>query len=268
MNNLNLIYKNFNILNYNEITRNIEHWNPYEVYYNIIFFTSKKCYFILGPENDKKLRYLWKFNIRYNNEELKLYSTENSINTTPCINITIKDKVGKIDYINQCGDYTGRNLIEWMLEIMKKLYCEKCILNDQAEKKCNKRKKTNYVSLSLIHKLCRGETYYEYFGFSPYNIENSSYENNKILELNNLINNLKKLTWNDFSIVDEDWILFKNKYSIIYNSPFLSFKEFTNDNCNIFYDMLHHLDKYDQPSSESLNNVKKIISKSIWMKIL
>ena len=28
--NLNKLYDNFNIINYNEITRNIEHWNPYE----------------------------------------------------------------------------------------------------------------------------------------------------------------------------------------------------------------------------------------------
>ncbi len=268
MNNINLIYKNFNILNYNEITRDIEHWNPYEVYYDITFFSIKKCYFILGPINNKNMRYLWKFNMRYNNGELKLYSIENAPNSTPCINITIKEKIGKIDYINQCGDYTGKDLIQWMLEIMKKLGCEKCILNDQAEKKCNKRNKQNYVSLSLIHKLWRGETYYENFGFFPYNIANSSYENNKILELNNLLCDLKKLTWNQFNIDDEKWNIFKNKYGIIYNSPFLAFKEFTNDNCNIFYDILYFLERYDQPSSEKLNDMKRIISKSIWMKIL
>ena len=96
--NLNTLFKNFNIINYNEITRNIEHWNPYEQYIDISFFDNKTQYFILGPVNSEKLRYLWKFKMRYVNDEFILYSTENSNNSNSCIKLTIKEKVGKIDY--------------------------------------------------------------------------------------------------------------------------------------------------------------------------
>ena len=274
--NLNKLYNNFNIINYNEITRNIEHWNPYEEFIDISFFKGKNRYFILGPENSDNLKYLWKFNIKYNSNEneLKLYSgkekknSNNSLFSNPCINISIKNNTGKIDYINKCGKYNGRELINWMLEIMQKLNCNKCLLIDFAEKKCNKQSNPNYVPLSLIHKLWKGKTYYEYFGFIPYNINNNTFQTSKLLELNENMKKLKSLKWNDFNIDNEKWNSFKNKYNIIYDSPFLSFKEFTEEDCSIFYDILFYLDKFDQPSSEILNDIKKIISKSIWMKIL
>jgi hypothetical protein len=186
--------------------------------------------------------------------------------------------------------YNGRDLISWMLEIMQKLYCDKCILTDFAEKKCNRQNNPNYVSLSLIHKLWKGKTYYEYFGFFPFDIlnntdinrnanegfslfseayaEENTFQTSKLLLLNQYIHNLHLLKWNDFNIDNDKWNYFKNKYSIIYNSPFLVFKEFSPDDCSIFYDILFYLEKYDQPSSEILSNIKKIISKSIWMKIL
>lgn len=269
--NMNKLYDNFNIINYNEYTRDIEHWNPYEQIIDISFLQNKYRYFILGPENDNNLKYLWKFNIRYNGTELKLYSgkdKKNSNFSNPCINITIKNNTGKIDYINKCGKYNGKDLINWMLEIMQKLNCNKCILTDLAEKKCNKQNNPNYVSLSLIHKLWKGKTYYEYFGFLPYNIQNNTFQTSKLLQLNDNILKLKSLKWTDFNINNDKWNKFKNKYNIIYNSPFLAFKEFSPEDCSIFYDILFYLEKYDQPSSEILNDIKKIISKSIWMKIL
>ena len=68
----------------------------------------------------------------------------------------------------------------------------KCILNDQAEKKCNSSKRffKNYVSLSLIHKFKKNKTYYEEFDFIPYNKNNNQYKNNKKLELNELVKKL------------------------------------------------------------------------------
>jgi hypothetical protein len=108
--NMNKLYDNFNIINYNECTRDIEHWNPFEQFLDISFFKNRHRYFILGPENENKLKYLWKFNIRFNSTELKLYSgkdkknSKNSKFSNPCINITIKNNTGKIDYINKCGN--------------------------------------------------------------------------------------------------------------------------------------------------------------------
>ena len=72
--------KIFNILNYNEITRNIEHQNPYEQYLDLSFFHEKTQYFILGPNNRDNLRYLWKFKLRFLNDEFLLSSTETSNN--------------------------------------------------------------------------------------------------------------------------------------------------------------------------------------------
>ena len=97
---------------------------------------------------------------------------------------------------------------------------------------------------------------------------NNTFQISKLLELNENVQKLKSLKWNDFNIDNEKWNKFKNKYKIIYDFPFLCFKEFIPDECSIFYDILFYLEKYDQPSSEILNNIKNIISKSIWMKIL
>jgi len=268
MNNINLnkLYKTKNIINYNNITKNIEHWNVFEDNIDISFFNNNSHYFILGPMNNENLRYLWKFNINYSNSQFILNSTENSKNSDPCINIIIKNKIGKINYINQCGDYRGRDLVDWMLKIMKKLGCEKCILIDLAEKKCEERNYTNYVSLSLIHKLWKGQTYYEYFGFTPYNKNNNNYRTNKLLELNNYIDDLYKLKWNDFNINNEKWKLFKDEYSYIYSSPFLAYKEFTFNNCHIFYDILYLLEEHNETSFKILQKIKNIISKSVWMK--
>ena len=53
-----------------------------------------------------------------------------------------------------------------------------------------------------------------------------------------------------------------------YPSPILAFKQFTEDNCDIFYDILYFLNKPEQPSYELLFQINSIISKSIWMKLL
>ena len=266
MNNINKLYKTTNIINFNEYTKNIEHWNPFEQNIDISFFNNKLYYFILGPINNENLRYLWKFRINYNSNQLILNSIENSKNSDPCINIIIENKIGKINYINQCGDYRGRDLIDWMLKIMENLGCSKSILIDVAEKKCIDRNYTNYVPLSLIHKLWKGQTYYEYFGFIPYNKNDNHYKINKLLELNNNMNELYQLKWTDFNIDDEKWKLFQNKYCYIYDSPFLAYKEFTFNNCNIFYDILYLLEENNQKCSIILQKIKNIISKSVWMK--
>lgn len=264
--NINKLLKTKNIINYNEITKTIEHWNPYEQDKDLDFIKSKSNYFILGPINNENIRYLWNFKIYHNNDDFILNSIENTKNSDPCINIIIKNKIGKINYINQCGDYRGRDLIGWMLKIMENIGCNKSILIDFAEKKCNNRNYKNYVPLSLIHKLWKGQTYYEYFGFIPYNKSNNLYKNDKLLEFNNNIEELYTLKWNDFNINSDKWKLFINEYSYIYNSPFLAFREFTFNNCDIFYDILFLLEESNEKSSIILQKINNIISKSVWMK--
>ncbi len=117
------------IYNYNEYTKNIEHWNPYIEKLEISFFENKKNYFILGPENELGLKYLWKFDLGFNNNKLVLSSTETTKESNPCIKISIKNKIGYIDYINSCGDYRGKDITEWMIQIIKNLDCKKCILH-------------------------------------------------------------------------------------------------------------------------------------------
>ena len=154
------------------------------------------------------------------------------------------------------------------IEIIKHLGCNKCILNDQAEKKCSKRYFKNYVSLSLIHKLRKNKTYYEEFDFIPYNRNNNLYKNNKSIELNKLIIELQEIKWNKYTIQDEKWKEFYDVFSQYYPSPILAFKQFTEDNCGIFYDILFLLSRPEQPSYELLYKINSIISKSIWMKLL
>lgn len=252
-----------NIINYNEFTKSIKHWNPYEDNYDPTLIENNQLY-ILGPINHEGVRYLWNFLIKnMSNNSIKINSIENTKNSDPCIDIHIKNNVGKIDYINKCGNYRGKDLIKWMLEIMKKMGCEKCILVDMAQLKC--KNSNNNVSLSLIHKLWKGHTYYEDFGFVPYHKNNNSYKNNLLVTINNKIKQLQTIKWDVYSnynnINDPNWNEFKHKYSNIYPSPFLAFKEFNTENCGIFYDILYLLD-------DELIEIKNLISKSVWMKVL
>ena len=43
-----------NIINYNEFSRNIKHWNPYEEEYNHSFVENNELY-ILGPNNNENM---------------------------------------------------------------------------------------------------------------------------------------------------------------------------------------------------------------------
>lgn len=265
-----------NVLNFNEITSKIEYWDPFTKMIDPSFFIDKEYYYILGPRINnsdvvyecRELKYLWKFRIIYNNGEIIFNSLQNSKNSDPCISmqINIVDKIGKIKYINQCKQYNGKHIIFWILQIIKKLNCRSCILEDQAEKKCSQRNLNGYVPLSLIHKLWKDKTYYEYFDFYPYNKNNKEYKNDKIREINILINTLRNMKWNLFNINHNKWLKFKKYYENIYPSPFLAFFEFDPSECDLFYDVLNLLDMPQHPSYKILFEIKNIISKSIWMK--
>ena len=274
------------VLNFNEFTSKTEYWDPFTKRIEPSFFIDKNYYYILGPRinnsegvyENRELKYLWKFRIIYNNNELIFNSLQNSKNldrgevpyhfhaemkndcfsSYSCINFQIKDKIGKIKYINQCNQYSGKLIMIWILQIMKRLGCSSCILEDQAE--------DGYVPISLIHKLWRDKTYYEYFDFSPYNKNNIEYKNDKMLEIDNYVETLRNMHWNSFDINHKKWTEFKNKYGEIYPSPFLAFYEFDFSNCELFYDVLNLLDNPSQHSYEILSKIKSIISKSNWIK--
>ena len=280
---MNYLFKNIifiinimNVLNFNEYTKNKEYWDPFTQKIEPSFFIDKKYYYILGPRisildgvyEARELKYLWKFKIVYNDNEIIFNSLQNSKNSDPCINIQInfKDRVGKINYINQCNQYSGKYIMIWVLQIMKRLNCKSCILEDLAEKKCSQRNFDGYVPISLIHKLWKDKTYYEYFDFTPYNRNNNEYKNNKMIELDNYFDILREMNWNLFDINHRKWNEYKNNYENIYPSPFSAFFEFDFSNCKLFYDVLNLLDNPSQPSYEILSNIKNIISKSIWIK--
>lgn len=251
------------------ISDKIEYWNPFDERKDINFFENKKVYYILGPLNNDNIQFLWKFNINYNNGELTLGTTENSKNLDSCIVISIKNNIAKINYLNNCKNHKGYELMKWNIEIIKKLGCTKCILIDNAEKKCNNRKYKNYVPLSLIHKLWRNKTYYEIFDFIPYNKNNNSYKYNKSIELDEYIEKLKSIAWSSFNINDNnEWTEFLSRYASLYDSPYMAFEQFTPDDCSIFYDVLFLLDNPSQDGFEILQNIKNIITKSVWMKLL
>jgi hypothetical protein len=48
----------------------------------------------------------------------------------------------------------------------------------------------------------------------------------------------------------------------------MAFGQFTPDDCSIFYDGLFLLDNPSQYGFEILQNIKNIITKSVWMKLL
>lgn len=168
-------------------------------------------------------------------------TTTYSKNDDPCIDIVIEKNIGKINYINNCHNHYGKNIIRWIIDIMKHVGCKKCILNDQAKKICNSRNFKNYVSLSLIHKLRKGVTYYEEFDFIAYNKNNNMYIKSKIFELNNYVNELENIEWDKYNIQHEKWNKFYNLYSIYYPSHILAFKQFNENNCALFYDILYFL---------------------------
>ena len=252
-----------------EYTKNIEYWDPFDEYKDINFFIGKSNYYILAPSNNDNEKYLWNFRIRCdNNNKIVLSTSSFSSDNDPCIDIVIENNVGKINYVNNCHNNRGKSIIRWIIEIMKHLGCKKCILVDRAKKDCNNRKFKNYVSLSLIHKLRKGITYYEEFDFIAYNKNNNQYVKNKILELNNYVNKLQNVEWSEYDIDNEVWNRFYNLYSKFYPSPILAFKQFSEENCGIFYDILYLLNQNEQPSYDLLNNINYIITKSVWMKLL
>lgn len=175
---------------------------------------------------------------------------------------------GKINYINNCHNHYAKNIIRWFIDIMKHLGCKKCILNDQVKKNCSNHNFRNYVSLILIHKLRKGKTYFEEFDFIAYNKNNNIYSESNIIKLNNNVNELEKITWEKYNIQHEKWNKFYNLYSIYYPSPILAFKQFNENNCGLFYDILYFLHLPEQPFSDLLNEINYILSKSIWMKLL
>jgi hypothetical protein len=253
--------------NYTNTT--IDFWNPFDEYKDINFFKDKSNYYILAPINNENETYIWNFRIRStNNSKIILSTSLYSIDNDPCIDIYIENKVGKINYVNNCNNHNGKDIIKWTIEIIKHLGCNKCILNDQAYKKCNKKNYKNYVSLSLIHKLKKGKTYYEEFDFIPYDKNNQNYKTNKIIELNKYVLQLQNIEWSAYNIHNQKWNYFFDSYSPYYPSPILAFKQFSSDDCAIFYDILFFLNQPEQPSYNLLFNINSTISKSVWMKLL
>jgi hypothetical protein len=250
-------------------TKSIEHWDPYRDYKEINFFIGKSNYYILAPANMEKEEYLWNFRIRCTNNNKIIMSTSTYSNDNDsCIDIEIENNTGKIKYINNCHNHRGADIIRWIIEIIKHLGCKKCILIDHAQKDCKKRNYKNYVSLSLIHKLRKGKTYYEEFDFIAYNKNNNQYGKNKIVELDKYVDELEKIEWSKYEIQNDKWNSFYNLYGSYYPSPILAYKQFNEENCGIFYDILYLLNQSEQPSYELLNKINLIITKSIWMKLL
>ncbi len=230
-------HNQLNTINYNEYTKMIKHWNPYVDKFNKTMVKNNQLY-ILGPENDEELQYLWNFSIKYISEDhLIIYSME-----VPSIHIEIQQNMGKINYKNEYENYRDIDLVKWMLEIMKNMGCEQCILQDIHD-----------IPLCLIYKLWKGTNVYEDLEFLPYD------QNHNLQMFDENVYHLQKMTWNSFQINEPKWIKFKEKYSFIYPSPFLAFKEFSPNNNQIFYDILSMID------NEEFLEVKNSISKCIWI---
>lgn len=259
-----------NIFNYNLSTQDtIPYWDPYtKIFTDINEFTKEyntRTLFIVGPPNQYNMRYMWNFRIVINNNEISFTSLEETSNKyDSCIRIFIKNKIGKINYLSQCDEYSGNKIVEWGIIIIKNLGCNKCILQDISEKKCENRNFTNYTPLSLIHKLWRDQTYYEKYGFIPIQKNNNNYKKDRSNELNNLVNKLRVISWDEIFISDKKWDKFLSQYKDIYKqSPFLAFQEFRPNKCGEFYDILYLLENASK-SGEIIRKIKNLISQSNW----
>lgn len=260
-----------NSYNYNIETREIPHWDPWKIINNTnkLVEICPNHYFILGPDKEKK-RYIWLFKIVSSGDNLHITSLKTNEDNS-CVDIDIRknDNSGYIKSINKSDEYTGNNIMNWILQIFKAFNMKTCILIDQAQKNCINRNMTTYISLSLISLLKGNKTYYEKYGFKPYNrINNTLVNNGRTSRLNNLYNELLKVTWDDFDKIESIYVnRLREKYSIVYQKyPFLIFQEFNESECKIFYDFLSDVIINKYPGHNQIRDIQTLISKSIWEK--
>ena len=265
--------KFLNSYNYNIETKEIPHWDPWKIQNNsnILVEICPNHYYILGPKIGEK-RYIWLFKIVSSNNELYIISLKMN-NDYPCIDILLKrdSNTGYIKSINKSDDYNGNNLMNWILQIFITFNVKSCILIDQAYKNCINRSMTSYISLSLISLLKGNRTYYEKYGFKPYNSVNNKLVNNgRTSKLKNLHNELLKITWEDFKDIQSIYInRIRDKYGVVYkNFPYFIFQEFNENDCKIFYDFISDVILNKYPGHNQLREIQTLISKSIWEKKL
>ena len=78
------------------------------------------------------------------------------------------------------------------------------------------------------------------------------------MELDKNVNELEKIEWSKYYIENEKWKSFYNRYGRYYPSPILALKQFNEENCVKFNDILNLLNESEQPSYELLNKINLI----------
>jgi len=260
----------------NTETQNLKHWNPFLEKINLSeisnYLIENNQIFILGSEKNEK-KFLWLFKIIISNNQIIFNSLKTTEDKTPILDLIIKNEIGYINYINSSDEYSGSELMEWVIKIFTSLNLKSCRLTDYAHKNCVNRNTHSYISLSLISKLKKGHlTYYEKFGFKPFRKENNRLINNgRSKTINNFYKSLLTITWNNFEGINNKHIIkLKEVYGDVYqNIPFLIFEEFNEKNCKIFYDFLSVImTNPTYPGNQELLAIQNFISKSIWEKNL
>jgi len=266
---MNISKKYLSSYNLNIETKEIPHWDPWNTLNNsnILYEIYSNHYFILGPKIGEK-KYIWLFKIISSNNEIYIISLQTNENN-PCIDIVIKQvtNTGYIKSINKSDEYNGNYLMNWILQIFGAFNIKSCILIDQAYKNCINRNMTTYISLSLISILRGNRTYYEKYGFKPYNSVNNKLVNNgRTSKLKNLHNELLKITWEEFKDIQSIYVnRIRDKYGLVYRKfPYLIFQEFNETDCKIFYDWISDIILNKYPGHILLQEIQTLISKSIW----
>ncbi len=241
------------LLHYNEYTQSIKHWNPYIQEYDPILFNDSEVYILCNMDSDNS-EYLLLFSIERPRQDI---ITIKSIHPYIAIYIEInsKEEYGKTNYMRASEDYERVKVLKWICMIMKKMGCKECVMNDNGIMYNNN---NTHIPISFMDKLWRVHTYYEEFGFIPYDDN----KNNLSSIIYPKIRRLQEKKWDEYKISDPKYNEFRQKYSYIYPSPYSAFHEFSPDKCNLFYDILYLLE------CEELSEIKRLISRSVWVKVL
>ena len=271
----------------------------------------KGVYTKKNKDNISSIRHIIEFNYYYDSlQKYYILCTINKTNDYNNIELKLFEDIAIIENISKSELYRGSEYMLLALQIIFKLNYKKSELTDMAYFKCNRKinffSDTNNVVLNdmeiynkLIYLFKYEKTFYMFFGYIPvihedelikydfkniiiYNNKNNEFNNfkdKKLINLSNtinkLLNDLKKITWNDINLyldeinnilntnklkntnkifnfriynynkwkkywlnIHKSWNIFYLKFSNDVDTPFQAFSSFNKEECNIFINWL------------------------------
>jgi hypothetical protein len=220
------------------------------------------------------LRFLIKRNKNNINIITKNINTTSKISSTynyPHLYISIKNSIGYIKTIQAMTNYSGSQLMNLAIKILKNMNVHICELDDVSVKICkfkinakNIKFDINYKILSLFKHY---QTYYMKFGFKPMDGINDKSE-----KLKELVIIIKKNSWDNiescinlsrngilqrmFNYAIDNWNNFKAKYKTYDNTPFVAISKYSDEDCYLFTYWLSYIIYISTTPNIVLKNLK------------